>query len=210
MVEMAVVLVVFSLVMGGLLGPLSTQYENRQRTETVRSLSGLVEAIEGFALVNGRLPCPDNDGDGMENMAGSQCAADSGTLPWATLQGERSDAWGNGWRYRVTLGFADQTDGTGCGTATAGVSFSLCSEGDIQVRDLDGNLIADKVPAILVSEGKTRNGSSQEQENRDGDGQFVKDDYSLAQSREFDDLVVWIAPLILKNRMVVAGRLTAN
>lgn len=210
MIEMAVVLVVFSLVMGGLLGPLSSQYENRQRSETVQAMANLAEALEGFALVNGRLPCPDTSGDGLEDLTGNQCSAASGELPWATLQGQRSDAWGNGWRYRVTLVFADRTDGTGCGTATAGISFSLCSEGDIQIRDIEGNLVADKVPAMVVSEGKTRYGTAAEQENRDGDGQFVKDDYSLAQNKEFDDLVLWISPLVLKNRMVAAGRLSAS
>ena len=58
--------------------------------------------------------------------------------------------------YRVTNNFADTTDGTGCGTATAGVSFELCSAGDIQIVDGSpgGNPVAANIPAVIFSQGK--------------------------------------------------------
>ena len=72
------------------------------------------------------------------------------------------------------------------------------------------------MPAIVVSPGKNRNSaaltvsgalSAFEAENADGDDIFVSKNFSRDATLEFDDLVVWTSPNILKNRMVVAGRL---
>lgn len=58
LVELAIVLFVVSLLIGGLLMPLSAQYEIRGRQETDKALANIREALIGFAVVNGRLPCP--------------------------------------------------------------------------------------------------------------------------------------------------------
>ena len=56
--ELAVVLVIVGLLLGGLMVPLSTQMDNRYRSDTVKALADIREALIGFAIVNGRLPCP--------------------------------------------------------------------------------------------------------------------------------------------------------
>lgn len=58
LVELAMVLFIVSLLIGGLMMPLSAQHEIRGRAETERSLANIREALIGFAVVNGRLPCP--------------------------------------------------------------------------------------------------------------------------------------------------------
>lgn len=58
LIEMAMVLFIVSLLIGGMLMPLSAQYEIRGRQETEKALSNVREALLGFAVVNGRLPCP--------------------------------------------------------------------------------------------------------------------------------------------------------
>lgn len=58
LVELAIVLFIVSLLIGGLLMPLSAQYEVRGRQETDKAMAGIREALIGFAVVNGRLPCP--------------------------------------------------------------------------------------------------------------------------------------------------------
>ncbi len=208
MVEMAMVLVIFSLLMGGMLMPMAAQYRNKRVAETQGKLNAIVETLYGFALGHGRLPCPDVDGDGQEDRRAGRCARPSGELPWVTLSVDAVDPWGRPWIYRVTGEFADAADGTGCGTAVAGVSFSLCSQGDIRVKDAAGGLVADKLPAIVVSQGENRSGSRVERENRDSDGVFVKDVYSDVPGKEFDDQVAWVTSAALKNRMVVAGVLS--
>ena len=58
LIELAMVLFIVSLLIGGLLLPLSTQQELAGRQDTDKALASIREALIGFAVVNGRLPCP--------------------------------------------------------------------------------------------------------------------------------------------------------
>ncbi|PPD20086.1 MAG: hypothetical protein CTY17_07895 [Methylomonas sp.] len=206
LIEMAVALVIVGLLLGGLMMPLSLQMDNARRKDTERTQSALLEAVYGHAISNGRLPCPDINNDGMEDRVGGNCVSAFGGLPWASLGTGQNDAWGRGFVYRVTPTFADSTDGTGCTTATPGVSFSLCSTGDIEVRNSAvGQVLASNLAAIVVSQGANAGAAAaaDEIENTDNDAIFV----SRTQAADFDDLVAWVVPGILLNRMVVTGRL---
>ena len=210
LLEIAIVLVILGIVLGGVLAPLSAQYENSRTSDTSLALDEIREAIYGYAMVNGRLACPDTSGDGMENVVGPNCASMVGGIPWATLAIAQTDAWGQAFLYRITANFSDSVAGTGCGIATPGVSFELCSTGDITVRDsAGGNVVALSIPAVVFSGGKNWavSTSPDELENSDGDAVFVSKIYSNISGSEFDDLIVWVTPAILKTRMVKAGRL---
>lgn len=129
--ELAVVLVIVSLLLGGMLMPLGSQQEIRDRRETAKALATIAESLIGFALSNGRLPCPavptlaagaggicPSGGSafvaGCEATTGSgatlACSDLHGVLPWATLGLSESDAWGNRYSYRVALRFARGID----------------------------------------------------------------------------------------------------
>lgn len=56
--EMAVALVIIALLVGGLLIPLSTQKNVEARRDTTRALDTIREALLGYAMAHGRLPCP--------------------------------------------------------------------------------------------------------------------------------------------------------
>lgn len=56
--ELTVVLVIIGLLLGGLLVPLSTQRDIDYSKATDKSLADIREALIGFAVINGRLPCP--------------------------------------------------------------------------------------------------------------------------------------------------------
>jgi prepilin-type N-terminal cleavage/methylation domain-containing protein len=58
LIELAIVLFIVSLLIGGMLMPLSAQHEVRGRQETEKALANIREALIGFAIINGRLPCP--------------------------------------------------------------------------------------------------------------------------------------------------------
>ena len=58
LMELAIVLFIVSLLIGGMLMPLSAQNEIRGRQETDKALATIREALIGFAVINGRLPCP--------------------------------------------------------------------------------------------------------------------------------------------------------
>ena len=56
--ELAIVLVIVGLLLGGLLVPLSAQTDMKSRSDTNKQLSDIRDALIGFATANGRLPCP--------------------------------------------------------------------------------------------------------------------------------------------------------
>ena len=205
LVEMAVVLVIVGLMLGGLIVPLTTQMEQKGFTDTQRAMAEIKEALMGYALshaaADGRphLPCPDTNGDGLENReVGGACTNTEGDLPWADLGVSGRDAWSNLYRYRVANSFSNNVNG-----------FLLTSNGNITVKDASaGANIATNVPALVISRGKGgAGGGADEAENTDVDGTFVSHAPSGAAGNEFDDLVVWVPSAILINRMVAAGRL---
>jgi len=228
LVEMAMVLMIIGLLLGGLIPTLTAQMESQRINETRKQMSELKDTLTGFAVINGRLPCP-SDGaasSGDELVTGSgvslTCTLTKGVLPWATLGVNETDGWGRRFTYRVSQGatsnFADGADGTGasCNIAT-GVSFQLCSVANLNVLSTSGGSnVATNVPAVVVSHGKNGLGAypagggaaisgaaGDEGENADDDNIFVSKDYSA----DFDDLVIWLSPNTLINRMVTAGKL---
>jgi prepilin-type N-terminal cleavage/methylation domain-containing protein len=119
--ELAVVLVVIGLLLGGLMVPLAAQTDIRYRSDTEKTLADIREALIGFAIVNGRLPCPATatiaSGDtnaGVELTIGSgatlACSSPSGVLPWATLGVSESDGWGRRFSYYVDSTFSRGVD----------------------------------------------------------------------------------------------------
>ena len=112
LIEMAVVLVILGLLLGGMLLPISAQMDMEGRRKTASSLEEIKEALIGFAVINGRLPCPaSNTSNGLEDSG--MCDSYNGYLPAATIgitpvdeNGYALDGWGgtsaNRIRYAVT------------------------------------------------------------------------------------------------------------
>lgn len=218
LVEIAIVLVIVGLIAGSLLPLLGGQIGEQRRKTTMNSLANVQQALTGFAISNGRLPCPDRTGDGLEDRNGANsCFAfnfNNDRLPAATLGVPATDPWGQTYRYRVTGNFADSTDGTGCVAPPIepGLSFGSCSIGDINISDGAGVAVANSVPAIIFSLGENfsvANGASvEEAANQDNDTNFVSRGFRDTQAAAggFDDLVVWVSRNALINQMVSAGR----
>lgn len=203
LVEMAVVLVIIGLLLGGLLIPLSTQMENDRRKETQATLEAIREALIGYAVINERLPCPDNNNNGLADDAcsNSNSQAHGTRLPYASLGVSATDAWNRPWTYVVNGAFTD--------TATLNVGTAGAGAGRIRVSSVTGcgsALLADDVPALVLSEGKNDLTTSPlEQENNPGNACFVDAGY-IQGTAGFDDLLTWIPPGVLFSRMVAAGR----
>ncbi|MBJ7313600.1 type II secretion system protein [Rugamonas sp. CCM 8940] len=224
LVEIAIVLVIVGLIIGGLVTPLAAQLEQRKVSETQRALDEAKEALYGFALRNGYLPCPAvSASNGLEDRSGANCSDDKrlGYLPWATLGLAKLDAWNHLYRYSVSPAFSSSSP-----------VFTLRSARDITVATRDGSGalapatgVNDTV-AVLLSHGRNGYGATSEQNtvladrsannpdektNLGGDGrQYIarsSNDNLNAPGGEFDDIVVWISPNILYNRMVAAQRL---
>ena len=234
LVEMAIVLMIVGLLLGGLLVPLSAQMEQRNVTETRKQLDEIQQALMGFAITTGRLPQPScgtiptgQINAGTELSAASAvaiaCTNDLYVLPWATLGVSETDAWGNRYTYRVTSIFSDAIGTTfGCATpAPPQASFALCSVGDLYVYSAASGVaatVSSNVPAVIISHGKNGAGAYTQQgiklpvgndldEQDNSDGNTNNKYVSHTPTPTFDDLVIWISPNILLNRMVVAGKL---
>ena len=267
--ELAIVLVIVGLLIGGMLVPLSAQRDLQNIRETEKQLSEAKEALLGFTAAFGRLPCPDTDSDGSENnnppttenytpIAGqstqtfSVCPNAEGDLPFDTLGTSRQDSWGNRFRYRVTPSFT-QSKIIWNGSPTTGEiisvipSFTLTTKGNITIKtrgddpSTSGTTeakflsnLATLVPAVVISHGKNGYGTktadglslptaplanADESTNHNGTSttkitRFVmpmtdgcSDSNEGSPFCEFDDLIIWISPNILYNRMIAAGRL---
>ncbi len=251
LVEIAMVLFIVTLLLTGLVPTISSQLEQQRTNETRKQMDEIQQALIGYAIVNGRLPCPAKAtlatglaNAGMEATTGNTCAcvaasgntvADTsaiactgttvtGVLPWVTLGIKETDAWERRYTYRVTTRFADQIAAgtTDCSpaltTPPVAASFALCSPGVPYVLSADsgGTNVATDVPALFLSHGKNGAGAyvsdgtqltvsigADEAENSDNDTKFV----SHTPTPSFDDLLAWVAPGILFNRMVAAGKL---
>ena len=230
LIEMAFVLIIVTLLLGGLLVPFATQVEQKRMAETNKAMEEIKEALMGYALSHGAgsqpyLPCPDINNDGGEDrdIATGVCDLQEGSLPWATLGVGSQDAWGNRYRYRVTKIFSDRVPGfnlTDPGTLT------VCSNAPTVASPNVCPVIARSVPAVVLSGGKNGFGaigvntgianpapaSTDEAENTTTGLNidiFVSRIFTGpgAPAGEFDDQVVWISPNVLFYRMVAAGRL---
>jgi len=185
LVELAIVLLIVSLVVGGLLAPLSAQVDLRKASDTRKSLQEIREALLGFAAVNGRLPCPaipttpsDNpraghEGDGQVPLVlpGGVCpnprapgvSGVPGVLPWATLGLNETDGWGRRYSYQVEATFSQalgMPSPPPCASVSPAAAFVLCSPSTLRVRSsADGGVIAGNVPAVVISHGKNGHGA---------------------------------------------------
>jgi prepilin-type N-terminal cleavage/methylation domain-containing protein len=124
LVEVAIVLLIVGLMLGGMLMPLSAQIEQRNFTETEKNINYAKDALVGYVLAHGRLPCPATDSSiGMEafNAGGTPSNGDcavfyNGLLPAATLgitpvdsNGYAVDGWGGGDANRIRYAVAATT-----------------------------------------------------------------------------------------------------
>jgi prepilin-type N-terminal cleavage/methylation domain-containing protein len=235
LVEMAVVLAIVGLLLAGLLLPLGTQLEQRQITETTRRLEEARDALIGFAIVNGRLPCPATaaagTGDEAPPVVTGICTTNySGFLPAKALgfqptdsSGYALDAWGNRIRYAVsatTWGTAARftkqnvsTDPWTVTTVPADLVVCNASPATVTNTTCDANTGVtnqNTVVAVVFSTGKntaTGGTGTNEARNLDDNALFVSrnPDPSGAAGGEFDDVLVWIPVGLLYGKLIAAG-----
>lgn len=235
--ELAIVLVIVGLLLGGLLVPLSAQRDTQSQRDTEKALATAIDALLGFAAANGRLPCPATTAsNGLESpVGGGDCTSFyNGFLPAATLglspvdqNGLMIDAWNQPIRYTIYSGTINgvsnpftSSNGIKNATmtsisATTTTLLSVCTTAtDITTTDCGttASKLSDKAPAVIFSIG--RNGVSggtgiDEAANLDNDPVFVSHTPTPtgATNGEFDDMVTWLSSNVLFNRMIAAGQL---
>lgn len=159
LIEMAIVLVIITILIGGLAMPLSAQIQARRIAETNKTLEEARNALMGYAILTTKfipaghpyLPCPDTDGDGIENRTGTDCSSSSsgvsyGWFPWVTLGAAPQDAWGNRLRYVVISQFAESGVGFSGSTST---TLTICTTRNCPPL----SSVAQNVAFALISHG---------------------------------------------------------
>ncbi|MEO7623074.1 MAG: type II secretion system protein [Gallionella sp.] len=200
LIEMSIVLVIVALLLAGLLPTVSSQIERARRNETLNYMNEVRDALMGYAIANKHLPCPDSNGDGSAEAACTTLISQRGTLPYNDLGVADKDAYGNALVYAVTNAFADSA-----------VPFTLSSTGTMRVcttSACSANLTSTSV-AVIVSRGANFGNTPSTDEAKNivngvNTTDFVSHDFV---QNGFDDLVVWLSPNTLFNRMVAAGKL---
>lgn len=223
--EMAIVLLIVALLIGGIMFPLSAQQDIRARQETEKKLEEIRNALTGFAATHSRLPRPAISAvDGTEAGLCADDAACTGFIPWAALGVDRVDGWGKLIRYSVTPAFAN-----------AAITLTTVANRTVQTRDGAGaavylagqaacNTTTQCVPAVVFSHGKERWGTTStgaalpdgsatnadEDTNNAGPTNYfsrLSTSDTAAGGGEFDDIVAWVPITVLFNRMIAAGKL---
>lgn len=175
--------------------------------------------------------------DGIEDVnADGTCASAEGNVPWVTLGVAAIDPWGHRIRYRVSPGYAHHLApftlaGTGdLQVCAASAALNAC---DANQAITETTTPLNKPAAVLVSHGPNGWGatdpvtntqllppgcaaavgcadmSSNEIANADATLLFVSRPPSPSTSGagQFDDIVIWLSPHVLKQRLVGGGRL---
>jgi prepilin-type N-terminal cleavage/methylation domain-containing protein len=203
LVELAVVMTIVALLLGGAMFTLSAQVDQRNFEETRRRLDQARELLYAFAIVKGRLPCPataTSSGDEAPSGGGTCTSPYGGWLPARAIgfqntdgAGYAVDAWGNRIGYAVAnlITNCSGTSVTPHFTSTANLKANgiSCQPHDLIVcKSATGItstdcgaasnqvMVADLVTALVYSTGK--NGASggsgiDEQANLNGDRVFV-------------------------------------
>lgn len=223
LVEIAIVLIIVGLLIGTLLSPLSAQIDQRNHNETQQQINEIREALIGFAVANGRLPRPATSlADGAENPVCPNATC-TGFIPWATLGIKKTDAWNKMIRYSVTPEYA-----------VSAFTLNTFGRKKVQTRDSTGAISyligangscstsSPCAPAVIYSFGKNNWGVTADgtaiadtsATNADEDTNaaateifFSRDQSNVPNGGEFDDIVAWIPPYVLFNRMIAAGKL---
>ena len=102
LVELAVVLLIIGLVSGGLIKLFDGPRSSAKYVEDQQKLANIKAAIKGYVARHRHMPCPDIDGDGLEDSETYHCQASEGFLPYNTLNTTENNAYGKRFYYVVS------------------------------------------------------------------------------------------------------------
>ncbi len=232
--EVAIAFVIVALLIGGAVLTLAAQTEARDLTDTQRTLELAREALLGFAVANGRLPCPAGAASSGQELpaGGGACTitlnpagplTQPGFLPAVSLgisatnpNGLLLDAWGNPIRYAVTRANANAFTTT---NGLKALGFTGLAPDLVACVDLPGpgdptcglNRVGVNVVVVIFSTGKSFSQSGplgpDEQENLNQGVLPARNPVFVTHEPRpnFDDVVVTVSPNTLYSRMIAAG-----
>lgn len=219
LLELAVVLLIVSLLAGSLATGLSAYHARHAEVATDEALAEAQDALLGYVVRKGFFPCPAKSAsDGAEDRGDGGCARRVGLLPWTTLGIQGLDGWSHRLRYALTPAYA--------------YSITSVEDGDIVIktRRPDGSELTltttgGMTPVVILSHGANGLGAtdqegraqsaplpdSDEARNASGDGRLFysrgQAENSAASGGAFDDRLTWLSPNVIAHRLISAARL---
>lgn len=221
LIEMSIVLVIMSILIGSGISIAMVQMENARIEATKNKQSTIKTALLNFMSRNYRLPCPavanlvsSNANYGVEAANPGTCTGVTGfgggstrnvrgIIPWKSLgltDETAIDGYGRRFTYQVLRNQTNLTQDTVSGL-----------QGNISIFDAAGGTqINPNYPAvaIVLSHGSNGRGAylpgsgrrmavpatADEAENTDNDTNFVQKGYSTLDTNPFDDILLWLEP----------------
>lgn len=212
LVELSIVLIIIGSLAGTAIGPFVASMQLSRYKQVQRQLQSVREAMHGYFVSVGRLPCPVKlDSVVIDHGHPTEiCTQAAGGVPAALLglMGERApngallDTWGRPIRYAVSLADQDEHGTSGLpdwlsvgepgsvGTENLIADLQLCrtaASGNCPALDL----IADQIVWVVYSLGERSDAIGMQIENQDGDRVFVVSGFSSHPDSPFDDQVIW-------------------
>jgi prepilin-type N-terminal cleavage/methylation domain-containing protein len=217
LIELTLVILIIGILIAGVAIPLASQVGLAKQKQAREELARIEEALIGYAVAdpNHRLPCPDTDGDGVQNFGSAPDYCDDGDnpegyLPWRELGVGRLDPWGNPYRYRGNNAFTNQFGVPAPGAATSG-TLQVYDTSSTPKLLTSGNPNA---PAAIVFSCGPNGTADQDNASNAGPGcvndtEPVNDNYTQDIQDEtlpFDDILVILSKHVLVNRLVQSGQ----
>lgn len=139
-----------------------TDTQSGPERRTGAALAQAREALIGFALVNGRLPRPAQEGGGGREFDG-RCDSEercSGLLPWVTLGLVPGDGWGKLLRYSVTPAMSAAPIQPTVAFGTKAVLTRRDGQLAYQTGGADCSMATQCGAAVVLSYGREHGGTS--------------------------------------------------
>ncbi len=195
LIEMAIALAIISFMAGQVLAKLPGFIHYKKAKQTKESIELIKESLYAYILINDKFPCPDIDDDGQQDLDSlGECEQEQGYLPWADLGVDRYDSWYNPFNYAMDANFLNKLNASPYLTTKYEIKSSF---DEVVVEPL-------LFYAVVWSEGRNDNDTTDELENRNNDNVFVMTNHV---ENKFDDIVIGIPRYNLVHKLLRTRRL---
>lgn len=237
LLELSMVLIIVTLLFSSMIPGFSAWRQAAENEELQRQLTMASEALFGFAMRNGRLPCPAAPAtSGSESPeAGGNCSHPwNGLLPASSLglqpldeHGYALDPWGNPLHYAISAFTAPPCGGAPCLSSENSIrllwnsetpptpDLRICSTAQGKAGASDkaecavGSALTKDAVAVVFSLGRNgkRHPVSADEAANSDNDRLFVAHPGTLPPDEFDDQVNWISASIFYSRLMAAGRL---
>lgn len=224
LIEIAIVFIIIAVLLSYTFMPIRAQLETANIKEARAKLAEIEESLYGFAIANGRLPCPTIPGNnGIENpdTTADHCAGSTaiggyvGFVPSSTLglKGEVNcdglliDPWGRPYMYSITNSNAagishfvvfDAIRLAG-GPTAVNPDIKICNDLSQACNIGAGTFSADQAVAVIFSMGTRQRANSADEDENAGEGANVASTCGLPAYELGNDNFYYYAQRIEQN-----------